>query len=80
MEKGIVKEIEKILPQVMKVSMMKIARQMWFDYDKQADVLYISFERPQHADDSIMEGDSVIHLREKKVVGVTVLHASKHAS
>lgn len=80
MEKGIVKEIEKIVPHVMKVSIMKASRQMWIDYDKKADVLYISFEKPQHADDSIMEGDSIVHMRDKKVVGLTVLHASRQAS
>lgn len=80
MEKGIVKEIEKIVPQVMKVSIMKASRQMWIDYDKKADVLYISFEKPQHADDSIMEGDSIVHLRNRKVVGLTILHARKLAS
>ena len=27
---------------------------MWIDYDKEADVLYISFKRPQRATDSEM--------------------------
>ena len=80
MEKGIVEEIEKIVPQVMRISIMKSSSHMWIDYDKGADVLYISFERPQHADDSIMEGDSIVHMRDKKVVGLTILHASKLAS
>ena len=31
------------------------------DYDKEADVLYISFEKPQNADDSIMQGNMIIH-------------------
>jgi len=72
MEKKIVKEVEKVVPHLMKIS-----RQMWTDYDKEADVLYISFEKPQHADDSIMEGDIIIHTRNKKIVGFTILHASE---
>jgi len=47
------------------------------DYDSDADVLYISFERPQKATDSEMRDDGVIiHRRGKTVVGVTVLDAS----
>ncbi len=80
MEKGILKEMEKIVPQVMRMSVVKVSGQMWIDYDKGADVLYISFEKPQHADDSIMERDTIIHMRKKKVVGFTILHASKFGS
>ena len=73
MEEGIIiKEIEKIAP-----SMMKVAQHMWIDHDKEADVLYISFERPQNADDSIMESNVIIHKRKNKIVGLTILHASK---
>lgn len=31
------------------------SKKMWVDYDDEADVLYISFRKPQHADDSVME-------------------------
>ncbi len=56
---------------------MKIAHQMWIDYDEEADVLYISLEKPQHADDSIMEDDVIVHKRKNKIVGLTFLHASE---
>jgi len=72
MEKGIIKEVGKLVP-----SMMKIAKQMWIDFDKEADVLYISFEKPQHAEDSEMEGNIIMHKRENKLVGLTILHASR---
>lgn len=75
MEKGLIKEVEKVVP-----SVMKIAKQMWIDYDKEADVLYISFEKPQHADDSVMENDVIIHRRKNKIVGLTILHASEFSS
>jgi len=71
MEKEIIKEVEKVVP-----SVMKISKQMWIDYDGEADVMYISFEKPQHADDSVMENDMIIHKRKNKIVGLTVLHAS----
>ena len=52
-------------------------RRMSVDYDEEADVLYIAFERPQRATDSEMRDDGVIvHRRGKKVVGVTILDAS----
>lgn len=51
---------------------------MWVDYDKEADVLYISFKRPQRATDSEMLDNGVL-LRHKgdELVGITVLEASK---
>jgi len=52
---------------------------MWIDYDKKADVLYISFRRPQRATDSIMlKGKGLLmRYRDNQLVGVTVLDASK---
>lgn len=52
-------------------------RQMWSDYDVEADVLYISFHKPQQANDSIMESDgNIYHYRDDELVGITVLNAS----
>jgi uncharacterized protein YuzE len=72
MEEEMIKNVEMIVP-----NFMKIAKQMWFDYDKEADVLYISFEKPQNAEDSIMEGDIIFHKRGDKVVGLTIVNASR---
>ncbi len=48
------------------------------DYDKDADVLYISFERPQKATDTeVMEEGILLRYREDKLVGITVLNASR---
>jgi uncharacterized protein YuzE len=53
------------------------ADRMSVDYDADADVLYLSFERPQKATDSEMRDDGIIiHRRGKKIVGVTILEAS----
>ena len=50
----------------------------WVDYDREADVLYISFQRPQKATDSEMLEDGVIiRYRGDKMVGLTILDASK---
>jgi uncharacterized protein YuzE len=56
------------------------ARQLWTEYDAEADVLYISFRKPQQANDSIMEDDgNVYHYHDDVLVGITVLNASKRA-
>jgi len=51
---------------------------MWIDYDREADLLYINFKRPQRATDSEMLDNGVL-LRYKggELVGITVLEASK---
>ncbi|MDP2603506.1 MAG: DUF2283 domain-containing protein [Deltaproteobacteria bacterium] len=54
-------------------------RKAWIDYDEEADVLYISLKRPQKATDTKLLADKGILLRyrDKDLVGVTVLDASK---
>ena len=54
------------------------AAKFWVGYDREADVLYISFRRPQKAADSEMLEDGVIlRYRGDKMVGLTILDASK---
>lgn len=54
------------------------ARQVWSEYDGEADVLYLSFRKPQQANDSIMEDDgNIYHYSDGEMVGVTVLNASE---
>ena len=55
-------------------------RRYWVDYDQEADVLYISFERPQKATDTEMTDDGLLlRYRGEDLVGVTVLDASTRA-
>lgn len=46
-------------------------------YDDDADVLYISFYKPQKANDSVMEDNIIYHYRDEKLVGITVLRAAE---
>ena len=46
----------------------------WVDYNEETDTLYLSFRKPQCADDSIMEDDFIYHYSREELV-VTVLHA-----
>jgi len=50
----------------------------WMSYDHEADARYLSIEKPQRATNSIMRDDGILlRYRGKKLVGVTVLEASK---
>lgn len=57
--------------------LMAPSKRIWVDYDDEADVLYISFYKPQKANDSVMEDNVVYHYRDGKLVGITVLRASE---
>ena len=54
------------------------SKRIWIDYDDEADVLlYISFRKPQQANDSVMEDDIISHYHDKSLVGLTILHAKE---
>jgi len=56
----------------------ELMRNIEVDYDPKGDVLYISFGKPQEADDSdVTEEGVIIRLKEGKIVGLTILNASK---
>ncbi len=53
------------------------ASRFWVDYDKEADVLYISFARPQEATDTETTDEGLLlRYRDSQLVGVTILDAS----
>jgi uncharacterized protein YuzE len=67
---------QKLIPLLLRLP----SHHVWVDYDEQGDVLYLSFEKPQQATDSVMgEDGNVYHYRGERVVGVTILHASRRA-
>ena len=68
-----VNSILKALPSMLRVR----ARRFWVDYDEDADVMYITFHRPQQASESRVREDGIIvRTRGKDVVGITILEAS----
>ena len=56
-------------------------QRFWVDYDADADVLYISFQRPQQATDTETTDEGIlVRYRGKDLVGITILDAStRHA-
>ena len=74
MAKEVIQEVFKATPHLLRFPVTK----MWVDYDKEADVLYISFKRPQKATDSeMLENGILLRYRGNEIVGITVLEASK---
>ena len=69
-----VSEILKLTPQLLNMPYKRI----WYSYDEGADVLYLNFKKPSHADESeLTEEDIILRYEEGELVGVTILHASK---
>jgi len=53
------------------------AQQVWLDYDKEADVLYMSFRKPQRATETIEMGDDILIRKDgRDIVGLTIMNAS----
>ena len=69
-----VKKIVDVVPALLKFPI----RKFHVDYDKEADVLYISFERPQKATDTEVTDEGILlRYRNNKLVGITILNASR---
>lgn len=72
MESAEIKEIDTVLPYFLK------HKTMWSSYDGEADVLYLHFKKPNHADNSEMTDDDIIVRYEgEEIIGITILNASK---
>ncbi len=54
---------------------------LWIDYDKEVDVLYVNFDKPQKADNAFQDDNGIIRrMRRNKLVGITILDASRFIS
>lgn len=71
---GFIRKIFDISPHLARLPL----KRSWIDYDDEADVLYISFDRPQKATNSeMLDNGLLVRYRGKKIVGLTVLDASR---
>ena len=69
-----IRSIVSTLPALLKVP----SRRFWVDYDEEADVLYVSFRKPQRATESELRDDGiVVRKKGREVVGLTIQDASK---
>jgi uncharacterized protein YuzE len=77
MEKRLTAEAAAPILQAMPYLIRFPSQRFWVDYDAEADVLYVSLERPQKATDSVMTNSGILlRYREDQLVGVTILEAS----
>jgi uncharacterized protein YuzE len=52
----------------------------WKNYDKEADVLYMSFRKPQRATETVeLDDDILLRKDAERIVGLTILNASIRA-
>ena len=66
----LIKEVCEAVPHLRRLP----SNRLWIDYDREADVLYVSFERPQRATESVLRDDNVVlRYRGKKLVGLTLI-------
>ena len=72
METTDLSEIRTALPYFLK------HKTVWSSYDSEADVFYLHFKKPNHADDSqITDGEIIVHYGNKEVIGMAILNASQ---
>jgi len=73
-------EVERMLtlvPQLLEIP----HRRIWMTYDKEADVLYVNFKKPSHADDfELTDNDIIIRYEKGQIIGITILNASKRGA
>lgn len=72
MEAILIKDIQKIVPWFIR------HKNIWSDYDAEADTLYLHFKKPNHADHSEMtDDDMIIRYEKNQIIGITILNAKK---
>ena len=77
MEKTITSETYRSVFQAIPLLIDFPVQRFWVDYDREADVLYISFQRPQKATDTEMTDEGILfRYQGKQLVGITILDAS----
>jgi len=77
MEKTVVPNISQSVAQALPLLTAFAAQRFWVDYDREADVLYISLQRPQKATNTETTDDGLLlRYRGKTLVGITVLDTS----
>lgn len=65
-------EIKSVLPYLLR------HKTIWSNYDEGADTLYLHFSEANEADDSEITDDNIIIRYEAgKIIGITILNASK---
>ena len=71
-------EIDRLLTPL--PALLSLSDHIWIDYDAEADVLYLSFRKPQQATDSELNDNVVYHYHQNDLVGLTIIGFQEYLS
>lgn len=72
MKEALISESSKLLPYFLK------HKTIWSSYDEEADILYLHFKKPNHANHSEMTEEEIIVCYEGDgIIGLSILNASQ---
>jgi len=54
-------------------------RELWIEYDKQNDILYINFGREEPDESIMVDDDVIVSLSGDKIVGISIYNFSRRA-
>jgi len=78
MEEKIINQIQNSLSGLFPLMEKQKKRHLVIEYDQEADVLYLSFDLPQKADETeFFSDDILIRKKSNKVIGLTLLNFKK---
>jgi uncharacterized protein YuzE len=81
MEEKIINQIQDSLPSLFFFMEKQKKRNLVINYDEEADVLYLSFDSPQKADDTeFFSDDILVRKKNKAIIGLTLLHFKRSLS
>ena len=55
-------------------------RELWVEYDKQNDILYINFGREEPDESIMLDDDIIVSVRGDKIVGISIYNFSRRVN
>jgi len=81
MEEKIINQIQSSLPSLLFFMEKQKKKNLIINHDKEADVLYVSFEALQKANDTeFFSDDILVRKKNKAIIGLTLLNFKKSIS
>lgn len=78
MEKIVIQNLQQALPSIL--PLLQKEENLLINYDREVDVLYVSFGKIQKADDTeIVDSNLLVRKKGNKIVGVTLLNFKKNS-
>ena len=55
-------------------------RELWIEYDKQNDILYINFGREEPDESIMLDDDVIVSIRGDRIVGISIYNFSRRVN